>query len=93
MPALNSDASDLYSAYKHVIQRHMMRSENPQKLEQAFRFVANTSEGQLILDWLQANHAETLNHLVKIKDIDLLRQYQGTAQTLQELITRLTRTP
>jgi hypothetical protein len=71
----------------------MMRSENPQALEQAFRFVATTSEGQLILDWLEANYADTLTHLTKIKDVDLLRQYQGTAQTLQELITRLTRTP
>lgn len=63
------------------------------QLENDLHTLPRTSQGKALVDFLQANRNSILELMTQVNDDVRLRQFQGAATVLGDVITLLTRIP
>jgi|APCry1669189369_1035219.scaffolds.fasta_scaffold25512_1 hypothetical protein len=63
------------------------------QLENDLYTLSRLPQGEALVAWLKANRAAVMELMTQVNDEVRLRQFQGTATVLGDLITVLTRTP
>jgi hypothetical protein len=72
----------------------MIKSPNPDSgLANDLLTLSRTSEGQALVKWLELSRGNILELMTQVADEPRLRQFQGAASVLKDVLDCLNRTP